>query len=99
MNKKVLSRLSTNQRISKKDLMCADLSVISAATKVSTEYRQDIVSTTVFPLSFSVYQHVFVRFLHGSCKGCVRAACFPPLGGVLAIAPLQLGATSMFPNP
>ena len=36
MSKELLSRLNTNQRITKRDLMSADLSVISAATEVST---------------------------------------------------------------
>jgi len=40
MGRKVLSRLTTNQRITKRDLMSADLSVISAAAKVS-EKAQD----------------------------------------------------------
>lgn len=34
ISRKVMARLSTNQRISKRDLMSADLSVIAADAKV-----------------------------------------------------------------
>ena len=76
-NKKVLSRLTTNQRITKKDLMCADLSVISPVEKVSKK----ISSRTGVDDRYSS-----VILCIASCKGRVRGACFPS-GGKPSRAP------------